>query len=315
MRYRKGIFSALMTGMLITMPLQADETKKETQQLSKAQIAKMAANPLSYLWMLATQYDYIQMDGDVDGADKLKMNRFTIMPIMPMQLTESTKLVFRPWLPLFGAKLPYRNIDNLKYSGATLDPGDIGNPDNWRITGTDYHGGMGDVGFWAALTSNEGASPPFVWGAGITTMFDTASRDQFGTGKNAAGPMGVAFYFSDRWIVGAIAQHWVAYSGDSDRQHVSLTDVQYVLRYRINEETYIGMAPNMQYNWVTNDYLLPVGGGGDTIVKLGRLPVKVGAEIYYYAKHGPDAIHNDWQFRVFIIPILPSPAWSHKPIF
>jgi hypothetical protein len=308
-RWKKvcGLIAAGVS-MLSAVPTMAQEPGGGTP--SHAEVVEMINNPLSYLWMMATQDDFIQMDGDVDGADKLKSNRFTIMPVMPMQLTDDLKLVLRPWLPFFSAKYPYGEVENFNW---VTGPGS--GPIPTGIRGTDYHGGIGDAGFWAALATNESAKPPFVWGVGVTAMFDTASRDQFGTGKNAAGPMGAAFYIGEKWIAGLLAQHWVAYSGDKKRDHVALTDVQYVLRYRVTPETTVGFSPNAQYDWVKEEFTLPVGLGFDTLVKLGPLPVKVGAEAYKYVAYGNDDLHNDWQIRVFFIPVLPSPAWSRKPLF
>ena len=301
----------LLTGtMLLSDSLMADDTSAVEEQLTQEQIAEMVNNPLSYLWMLAMQNDTYWYDGDIEGADKITVNRFTLMPVMATQLTENYKLVFRPWLPIYSSKLPWGNKDNFHWDGSE-ETGYFPT----GIKDTSWDSGIGDVGFWTAVASNEGSTPPFVWGLGITTMFDTASRDQFGTGKNSAGPMGLAFYIGKKWIVGGLAQHWWDYSGDSKRGHVNLTDFQYVLRYRLTPETNIGMGPNMQYNWETDQLTLPVGGGMDTLIKIGPLPVKVGAEVSYYAGHGPDELHNEWQARIFFVPILPSPDWSRKPLF
>ena len=305
MNFRRTLI-ALLTALALGMGL----AQAEEEQLSQAEIAEMVNNPLSYLWMLAMQNDTYWYDGNVEGADKVAVNRFTIMPVMPMQLTENYKLVFRPWLPIYSSRLPWGERDNFHWDGseeAGYFPTGIKN--------TNWHSGIGDVGFWAAIASNESSTPPFVWGVGVTAMFDTASRDQFGTGRNSAGPMGLAFYIGEKWIVGGLLQHWWDYSGKSDRDHVNLTDFQYVLRYRLTPETNIGMCPNIQYNWETKDLTLPVGGGFDTMIKIGPLPVKVGAEVYYYAKHGPDELHNKWQARIFFVPILPSPKWSRKALF
>ena len=300
-----------LSGCMAGLILMSTQLSGEEQQLSRAEIAEMVNNPLSYLWMLATQNDTIFMDGSTPGADKITVNRFTIMPVMPMQLTDDLKLIFRPWLPIFSSKLPWGKAENFTWNGS----GEESNPIPTGIQNTHWHSGIGDMGFWAALASNESSKPPFVWGVGLTTMFDTASRDQFGTGRNSAGPMGLAFYIGEKWIVGGVLQHWWDYSGDSRRDHINLTDFQYALRYRLTPETSIGMGPNIQYNWRTKDLNLPVGGGVDTMINLGKLPVKIGAEVYYYAKHGPDELHNKWHARIFFVPILPSPKWSRNPLF
>jgi len=297
--------------MLLSVSTIVADTPK--QQPSEEEIAEMINNPLSYLWMMAMQNDTIFYDGDIPGADKVKINRFTIMPVMPMQLTENYKLVLRPWLPVYSSKLPWGDKDNFGWIGDEIG---IGEPNS--ITDTDWKTGIGDIGMWMALASNENAKPPFVWGVGITTMFDTASKEQYGSGYNSAGPMGLAFYIGEKWIVGGLLQHWWDYSGDGtsfNRDGVSLTDFQYVLRYRVDSKTNIGCGPNIQYNWKTEDWNIPVGGGFDTLIKIGDLPVKVGMEAYYFVKHGADDFHNDWQLRFFFVPVLPSPSWSQSPLF
>ena len=304
-----------LAGLLAGLALSVGAAQAEEEQLTREQIAEMVNNPLSYLWMLATQNDTYFKEGDLQDADKMTVNRFTVMPVMPMQLTDNYKLVFRPWFPFYSNKLPTEPVRFLADRGSDAET----------------KSGLGDIGFWAAIASNEGAKPPFVYGFGITTMFDTAVSPKFGTGRNCAGPMGLAFYVGEKWIFGALVQHWWDYSGGGHSKtfllpngeemtvqsgHVNLTDVQYVLRYRLTNETNIGMGPNASYNWETDDFLLPVGGGMDTMIHIGKLPVKVGAEFYYYVAHGSnDAFHNEWQARVFFVPILPSPKWSRKPLF
>lgn len=158
-------------------------------------------------------------------------------------------------------------------------------------------------------------------------MLNTASKSSLGTGKNAAGPMLLAFNLSEKWIIGGIAQHWWSFSGEDtanfkvngqkfkrDRADVSLTDFQPVIRYRLSQTTNIGMAPNWRYNWETDQASIPVGIGFDTMVKIGRLPVKVGLEAYYYVEKS-DEFAPDWQLRFLFIPVFPSPDWSKLPLF
>jgi len=309
---KKGLVGVGLAALL-TLSAMAEEGTTTNAVPSQEEIAKMINNPLSYLWMMAMQNDTWFYDGDMPGADKATVNRFTVMPIMPMQLTEEYKLVVRPWLPIYTDKLPWGEKENFSWTG-----GEIGMGLPSGISETDWKSGIGDMGMWAALATNENAKPPFVWGVGVTAMFDTASKEQYGTGYNSAGPMGLAFYLGDKWIVGGILQHWWDYSGkgtQANHDGVSLTDLQYVLRYRVGADTYVGMAPDLSYNWKTETWNVPVGGGFDTLIKIGPLPVKIGMETYYYAKHGSDQLHNEWQLRIFFVPVLPSPDWSHHPLF
>ena len=169
--------------------------------------------------------------------------------------------------------------------------------------------------------------PPDIFGFGLTTMFDTASEDQLGTGKNSAGPMALQFKITDKWILGYVAQHWWSFSGQDtftvdtnlgpvqrDRSDVNLTDIQPVVRYRVSPKTNIGFAPNWRYNWETNQLDLPIGFGLDTLIKIGPLPVKIGMEAFYYVESSSD-FGPEWQWRLLFIPVLPAPKWAARPLF
>jgi hypothetical protein len=230
-----------------------------------------------------------------------------------MQLTEQWKMVLRPVIPINS----FETVDNVNLS--TTTPG--------QVTGVDFkrETGIGDIVLWAAFSKQY--TPPVIFGFGPTIMLDTASDDFLGTGKNSAGPMALAFRITDKWIMGVVAQHWWSFSGSDDlevettsgvvrveRPDVNLTDVQPVIRRRLNAKTNIGMAPNWRYNHETDQLSLPIGIGFDTLVTFGKLPVKLGLEAYYYVEKDDD-FGPDFQLRFLFIPVLPAPAWSRSPLF
>ena len=59
---------------------------------------------------------------------------------------------------------------------------------------------------------------------------------------------------------------------------------------------------------------MPIGIGGDTLIKLGRLPVKIGVEGYYYVERDDD-FGPEWGIRFLFVPIVPAPEWSGTPVF
>lgn len=72
-------------------------------EYTPAQINEMINNPLGELWMLFVQNDTTWYDGDaLDflGEDKKVFNTTTLMPVMPFQLTENVKWIFRPVVPI-----------------------------------------------------------------------------------------------------------------------------------------------------------------------------------------------------------------------
>ena len=87
-----------------------------------------------------------------------------------------------------------------------------------------------------------------------------------------------------------------------------------MIRYRLSPTKNIGAAPNWRYNWKTDQLSFPIGLGYDTLVKLGPLPVKIGAEAYYYLETDDD-FGPEWQVRLLFIPVLPAPEWSRRPLF
>lgn len=280
---------------------------KQKNEPTDEEIAEAINNPLSYLYLLWIQNDTAWYKGDLldqFGEDDKVMNTTLLQPIMPMQLTEDWKMILRPIIPI-------NSFDT--FSGFDVIEDELErpvlNPQFERETG------LGDIILWTAFSNNY--TPPNIFGFGPTIMMDTASDDALGTGKWSAGPMALAFHIGEKWIYGAVAQHWWSFAGDSDRDSVNLTDIQYVLRYRITPTTNIGFGPNIRINWDADSgqqWSIPVGLGADTLIKLGPLPVKIGFETYYYVEQ-PDAIGPEWQFRLLFVPVIPSPSWSQKPFF
>jgi len=274
---------------------------------SEEEIAEAINNPLSYLYLLWVQNDTMWFSGDaldkLDEDDKV-MNTTLIQPIMPIQLTENWKAIFRPIIPI-------NSFDTI----SELDVIESEQEDPTLVADFDRETGLGDIVLWTAFSNQY--KPPNVFGFGPTVMMDTASDDSLGTGKWSAGPMALAFHIGDKWIYGAVAQHWWSFAGDDDRDSVNLTDVQYVLRYRVTPMTNIGFGPNIRINWDAdsdNKWSVPVGLGADTLIKLGPLPVKIGFEAYYYVEK-PDDFGPEWQIRFLFVPVIPSPKWSQKPLF
>ena len=93
-------------------------------------------------------------------------------------------------------------------------------------------------------------------------MMDMATDKSLGTGKWSSGPMALGFYIGEKWIYGAVAQRWWSFAEDSERNGVNLTEIQYVLRYRVTPMTNIGFGPNIRVNWDADSddrWTVPVG--------------------------------------------------------
>ena len=274
-------------------------------EMDMAAMAEAINNPLGELWLLFTQNDTSWWKGDITNDEKIQ-NAFVFQPVLSMQMTQNWRLLFRPTFPVL--------------SFETVTGVDFPSPEDERPSppsaNFDRKTGLGDIVLWTALSNKY--KPPNVFGFGPTVMMDTATSDELGTGKWSAGPMVVAMHLGEKWIAGGIAQHWWDFAGDDDRADVNLTDLQYIIKYRVTPETNIGISPNIRVNWDADDsdnkWTVPIGIGFDTFTKIGPVPMKWGVEVHGYPVT-PDIFGPQWQIRLFFVPVVPAPKWSKKPLF
>jgi hypothetical protein len=152
----------------------------------------------------------------------------------------------------------------------------------------------------------------FIWGVGASQIFPTAQEDVLGQGKWQAGPAALVARLAPNpggFNVGALAQHWWSYAGDSDRSSTRHTDIQYFINYRWGPTRLVGMSPNIRVNWEQDGserFTVPVGLGISDIYKLGPLPVRVALE-FQYSVIAPDNVGSDWNIRLLFVPVIPNP--------
>jgi hypothetical protein len=312
----KGVMStwvsrlALVCGFLLLLagsPVWGQESSESGEpgaepkkQDDMATLAEKMNNPLSDLWLLFMQNDVVWYDGNITDVDRVA-NVTLLQPVLSMALTEKWRMIFRPVIPIVSFPFSGFNVETGPY-----EP--IAKPNFGRQFG------LSDMVLWTAFSNK--FTPPFVFGFGPTLMVPTATYRTLGTGKFSMGPMALAFFLSRKWILGVVAQHWWSVAGDDKRADVSLTDIQYMVRYRITPATNIGCGPNIRINWLADAkdrVAFPIGIGGDTLIKLGRLPVRVGAEFHWYPVR-PETAGPKYNLRVLFVPVVPAPEWSKKPL-
>lgn len=281
---------------------------------SEAQIAKLMDNPVGNFVAVPFQYDYIQFKGP--RTETKVVHKLQIMPTFPISLGSSWNLINRVVFPFLsvpvnkgigdcmGAAPGSILTDCPNFPGLLADPYD-------RTTG---FSDLTYVGLAAPkkpikIESTGGA---IIWGIGPTSMFPTASEDVLGTGKYSLGPAAVVGYLGRKWIFGIFPQHWWSVGGDSKRADVSLTNIQYFLYYappwNPKAQWRIGMSPIISINWKAKGDKLtfPVGLGIERMFEIGQLPVFIQLEAEYSVIHPEDRIGSRWNFRLNIIPVIPT---------
>ncbi len=83
--------------------------------------------------------------------------------------------------------------------------------------------------------------------------------------------------------------------------------------WSLNETTSIGAAPNIIINWEadgTERFTIPVGLGINKTVQFGKLPVRLGIEVYYSVWRPNNVASTEWNLRFYAIPAVPSALFS-----
>ncbi len=270
-------------------------------------VATQSQNPVGGLWMLWLQNDMKLLEGPGDG--KRIFNTTVFQPVMPIQLTDRWKLINRPVFTFNAFETP---------SNFNFRPGGGQDPVLPPSDPFSTQAGLGDIALIQWL-SNTPSDSKLTFGVGWNWMFPAATKQQdLGTGRTSFGPSVVSVYLGDTIITGAIVQQYFSIDNRSDRSRVSLMDVQYIFRYRLNPMFSVGFAPNMQWDQVTDKVTMPVGIGFDTMTMTkSKMPIRWGAELQYFASHESPSRQFDpeWNFRVYVSPIIQAPEWATHGLF
>ncbi len=90
------------------------------------------------------------------------------------------------------------------------------------------------------------------------------------------------------WVIGALVNNVWGFE-DTDELNSFLS--QYFVNYNLADGWYLVSAPIMTADWNARSsqrWVVPVGGGVGKILKIGKLPVNLNAQIYYNAAR-PDS--------------------------
>jgi len=111
------------------------------------------------------------------------------------------------------------------------------------------------------------------------------------------------------WVYGFIFQHWSSFAGDDDQPETNFTDFQYIIRYILPKAWSVGAGPSITYDHeaASDDRLtVPIGLGVTKTVRVGKLPMKLRAEVHYSIVR-PESYGEAWNIRLQFTPVIKSP--------
>lgn len=202
-------------------------------------------------------------------------------------------LNFQPVIPLAGGRLITRTIFPIVWV-----------PDLAAESGR-ISTGLSDIVLTAFFVPSSGG---IMWGLGPVLEFPSGGELR-GSQKWSAGISGVALAQPGDWTLGILFNNVWSFAGDSDAQDVNKGLLQYFIVYQLGSGWYVNSAPIMTVNWEADSgqkWKVPFGAGGGKLMSLGKLPVNLQSQAYYYAV-APD-LGPDWQFRVQVQFFLPMPG-------
>ena len=292
---------------------------------TQGQMAKLMDNPLGSVAMWFNQFDFSRMTNEsVTDRSQTKGNYMSLFQF-PKRLNDDWNLINRFVINISSMPLDQDKIDDAASSAAQYSDitGVAQPPSDGPVLPIDQFSGrttsLGDI-YYVGLfskrdpivvreaTADQGRAIA-VWGLGFDVGVPTATKDLTGTGKWTAGPSALGIYMGPKWKIGGLLQQYWDFAGDSDRDGVNLTNLQYFMYYSLNETTSIGAAPNIIGNWKQDKddrWTVPIGLGIQKVIKLGKASARIGAEVHYSVIQPDNLPSNEWNVRFYFIPAVPS---------
>jgi len=248
--------------------LRAQETGDRKDELAQA-----AANPIADLVSLPLQFN----------------NDFGLGPYD----RSASVLNVQPVVPLAGGKVVTRTIFPFVWlPDITAESGNLSS-------------GLSDIVFTAFYVPSSGST---MWGVGPVLEFPSGGSER-GSQKWSAGLSGVALAQPGNWTLGVLANNVWTFAGDDDRADVNKGLLQYFIVYQLGGGWYANSAPIITVDWKAAEgqkWKIPFGAGGGKLLFLGKLPVNLQSQAYYYVVK-PDA-GPDWQLRFQVQVLFPLPG-------
>jgi hypothetical protein len=237
------------------------------------ELAKKTQNPVADLISVPFQNNFNFNTGTKDEMVYV----LNVQPVIPIKLTEDLNLITRTIMPIINQPSLFDGMESAF--------------------------GMGDIN--PTLFFSPSKPSTFIWGAGPTFTFPTATNRLLGAGKYSLGPAAVGLVMHGPWVVGAlINQQWsVAGWGHKD---VNSMLIQPFINYNLPHGWYITSSPIMTGDWTaraSDQWTVPVGGGVGKLIRLGKLPINTSLDAYYNADRPKDA--SQWQLRFQVQFLFP----------
>lgn len=246
-------------------------------------LAAEVQNPVANMISVPFQFD---MFNNI-GAQNKSAIALSIQPVIPIKLSENWNIITRTIVPLIYLPDGFNGLDIL--------PPNV--KDNTKF-------GLSDINISGFLSPAEPGK--IIWGIGPCLSFPTASNEYLGSQKWSAGPTFAVLTQPGHWTLGVLVNQLWSYAGNKSNGDVNQLLIQPFLGFTLPSNWYLTSSPIITRNWTVpnkDGWMIPIGAGCGRIIAMGKLPVNIALEGYYYVEKpigGPD-----WSVRFIIELLLP----------
>ena len=107
------------------------------------------------------------------------------------------------------------------------------------------------------------------------------------------------------WTFGVLANQIWSFAGDADETDINQAYVQPFINYTTKNAWTVGLNSESTYDWVTDEWSVPVNATVSKLVKFGKQPVSFEGGIRYWAVSPEDAGPKDWGARFAVTFLFP----------
>ncbi|MFK5855341.1 MAG: transporter [Bacteroidota bacterium] len=210
------------------------------------------------------------------GSENKTAVALSIQPVIPIKLSANWNIITRTIIPLIYLPDGFNGLDILPQNVT----------DNTKI-------GLGDINISGFLSPAEPGK--IIWGVGPCINLPTASNSYLGSQKWSAGPTFAVLTQPEPWTIGILVNQLWSFAGDKESSDVDQIMIQPFFGFNLSKGWYLTSSPIITRDWTVSNkdgWMIPIGAGCGRIITIGKLPVNISLEGYYYVDRpvgGPDS--------------------------